>query len=187
MAKNKVERLQAKLDRVTQELDGMDGEIAKAVADEADDRELSRLRTRRRDLAEEADDLSEALRHIEDRAKAAVDEEQQKKVAKACDEARACSSGLVQAAGEVDDALMALEQAFDKLRLSEIDLSRALRRAGQSSNGRLVNGIGPALRWAVWRSAEGFAKLAEVPRAPSHRRRSLADSVKRLVPAIPES
>lgn len=186
MAKDTFGRLQLRLNKVAEELDGLDGEIAKAVADEADHRELSRLRTRRRDLAEEADDISEALRHIEDRAKAAVDEEQQKKVAKACDEARACSSGFIKAAGEVDDALMALEQAFDKLRLSEIDLSRALRRAGQSSNGRLVNGIGPALRWAVWRSAEGFAKMAEVPRAPAHRRRSLADSVKRLVPAIQE-
>jgi hypothetical protein len=44
----------------------------------------------------------------------------------------------------------------------------------------------PALRWATWRGASHFADAAGVPRADMHRRSPLAQSVRSLIPNIPE-
>lgn len=179
-------KIQYRRGQIEKELGELDAGIAQAILDEADDRELSKLRTRRRNLIDEADDLGEALRGLEQRAEDYLEKERKGEQTKALNDARSAADSFVANAKEVDEALLTLEQAFDKLKLSEIDLSRALRLAGRSARGHLVNGIGPALRWASWLTAQGFSEMAQVPRVPAQRRRSMAESAKRLVPSITE-
>ncbi len=53
-------------------------------------------------------------------------------------------------------------------------IAAALRLSGRHDGNRVARNAAPNLRWACHRSALRCAELLGVPRAPAHRRQSLA-------------
>jgi hypothetical protein len=175
------ERLSERLQQAEAELAALDPQIATALADETD---TSKLRARRRELMEQCDDLAEAIsfaegRHADARRKADADKSQALRA-----DAREKGAAFTKAAADVDSALAQLEQAFARFKLTTVDLSRSLRLAGMADDARIANAITPSLRWAAWLAAPAFSEQSQIPRAEAHRRKSLRDSVSRLIPRI---
>lgn len=186
MADN-AERLLARRAELEQEAESLEDEIARRTADGEPAGRLSGLRERRRDAIDEASDVGDALAVLDERASDEAGRRRAEELRAARAEARSEASGFVEAAARVDGALEALEGAFDDMRLRSLDLARALRLAELSDSGRIAASLGPSLRWATWRGAPGYAKAAEVPRAPATRRESMAALAGRVVPRLPEA
>ncbi|MCG8503670.1 MAG: hypothetical protein MI755_03605 [Sphingomonadales bacterium] len=168
------------------EYERLDAGIAEAITDGKPDREIRKLRARRRDAAEEADDAGEALRVAEDRAaaEAATQERGRRRTARA--EASKAVESYVAAARSVDSALAGLEEAAVAYRLACLDLLAALRRAGIPDDGRPARMARPHAKWSGWMSAPTWCEQAEVARTPVSKRYTLEELTRRVVPAIPE-
>lgn len=102
-----------------------------------------------------------------------------------CDVARADADEFVRSAAELDGALAEVERAFTRFRLSGLNLSRSLRRAGVSDEGRIPLSIDSALRCAAWKWSPSFADSAHVLRAQQRAPLAVVESARRLVPSIP--
>lgn len=160
-----------------------DGGIPAALLD-GDEGRARELRRARRDAAEEADDLGEALTLAERKEQERREAERARKLRKARSEARASAARFLEAGKAVDAALAELERAVSAQREEARGLAAALAAAGLSDGGRAERGLEPALRWAAWAAAPSAARLAGVPWAPVARRRSMAEGAARLVPRI---
>jgi hypothetical protein len=185
MTTAQIEKLQARLDQAQGDLEALDRDIPLAVADCADDSALAQMRSKRRDLIDQCDDLSQAIQALQgrrdDAARKAADAEQSVRrgmAAKRADE-------FLSAADRMDDALAALDRAYAVLEGKQRELATSLRLAGLSDSGRIGTMMKPALRWATWRAAPNFAKGAAVPRAQENRRATMRDALKTLIPRIP--
>lgn len=187
MTTAQIERLQDHLGRSQRELEELDRSIPLAIADDEDDETVADMRSRRRELIDDCDDVSQAIEAL----KARIDSPAAK--AKAADlvvkraAAARQAEEFLSAADGVDAALAALGRAHAALVQKQQDLHRSLFDAGLSDNGRIGRMILPALRWATWRSAAGFAKGAAVPRAQENRRATMRDALKTLIPNIPQN
>ncbi len=153
---------------------------------DGDEERARELRRARRDAAEEADDLAEALTLAERKEQERREAERAGRLREARAEAREASDRFRETSGAVDAALAGLERAVVDQRAAARDLVRALAAAGLSDGGRVERGLEPALRWAAWRSAPVTSTLAGVPWAPAPRRREMAEGAARLIPQIPE-
>lgn len=163
----------------------MDAAIAAAIAEGRPDGEVRALRERRRDAAEDAEDVGEALRVAEDRASAEVAREARKRRAELIRDARESAEAFVASARAVDEALAALETAAAAHQLAALDAARSLRRAGLSDDGRIGRMQRPFAKWSAWAGAPTFADMAEMARTPAAKRRSLESLVRNVIPAIP--
>lgn len=161
-----------------------DEDIAAALL-EGDEARARELRIARRDAAEEADDLAEALNLAERREEEKRRAERAGRLRAARQEAREKASRFIKAGSRIDRALAELERAVADQKAQGRDLAQALARAELFDGGRIERGFEPALRWAVWLGAPLAARLSGVPWTPMPRRRSMAEGVARLVPEIP--
>jgi len=162
-----------------------DASVAGAIIDGDSDR-VRELRRERRDAAEEADDLGEALRLAEDREAERRRAQEADRLRSARAEARSAASTFVSAGRSVDAALETLDGAVARMEEAGHSLSVRLSAAGHSDNGRIVRGLHPALRWALWYGAPAAARMCDVPRSLATCRRPMAEAAGRLVPHISE-
>ena len=172
------------------EINELDARIAEAVVDDRladgqDDAALAKLRKRRADIAVERADLAKAVALAKSRAQDEKERATAKAMAAARTEATKAADNLLKAAGAVDEALANVEEAFAKLDLATIDVSRALRAAGCTDTSRIHNTLGPSTRWAVWAAAPTLAEKADIPHANTLRRRSLRESLRHVIPSFP--
>lgn len=184
MAQSTLERLADRLAQAEKELEALDPQIASALASDASDAQVAKLRSRRRELVEQCDDLAEAMRFSESRGSDAKRQAEADKLNALRAEAKKTAEAFIANASAVDAALATVEAAFEKLKLSGLDLGRALRLAGLSDNSRIMNTLTPSLRWAAWKSAPAFSEQSQIPRAEFHRRKTMRDSAARVVPHI---
>lgn len=185
MSQTTIEKLTQRLRAAEGEFEAIDPKITHALANESPEADVARLRIRRRELVEQCDDLAEAIRFAEGRQTDAKRKEADERQSALRRDARQKAAAFVTAAGEVDDVLAKLEEAFSKFNLMRLDLSRALRLAGLGDDARIANSVSPALRWASWRSAPAFSEQSQIPRAEVQRRKPMRDSASRLIPHIP--
>ncbi len=185
MTQQRIQELTTRGDRVQAELEKVDGEIAVAVADDLDEETVSLLRQRRRDLVEEASDLSEAVHVLEQRGDDPGVLARASQQAKARKDARKRASDYLSAAARVDSALAAVEVAFSDMRRVGLDLQRSLRECGLGDNAKIANTLKAATRWSAWRNAPTFSEMAQVAYTPNERRTTLRESTSRVIPNIP--
>lgn len=177
-------RLQSRGAELSALIDRIGREIAERTANGADLPKLRTLRERRREAVDEASEVGDALALLREREVQGAEECRHRAQVEALATARTDAEKLLEAAGAVDAALDNLRAAHERLRLAALDLGRSTRLAGRSDSGRLANALSPAIRWAAWHWAPGFAKDAQVPRAEVHRRRDLRTSAARVIPDL---
>lgn len=185
MTTAQIEKLQDRLSRAQSDLEALDRDIPLAVADGAEDSALAQMRSRRRDLIDQCDDISQAIQALQGRRDEAARKADAAEQSVARGMARRRTEEFLSAANDFDAALAALDRAYAALEGKQRDLATALRLAKLSDGGRIGTLMKPALRWATWRSAPNFADATGVPRADMHRRSPLAASVRSLIPNIP--
>ena len=99
---------------------------------------------------------------------------------RAADDAEA----VLDAAQEVDTAILALEQHYEALTLRILDLQHSLLLSGNNDQSRLATQLKPSLRWAMSHFAPTLSDDAGFPRVTNARRKSLAESISNLIPHI---
>lgn len=186
MTTDRINELKAQAERAMAEGERLDADIAAGIADGLDDLTLAEMRQRRRQLVEQCDDVAEAIALLEKRASDPTIKEREKALKRARADARRRADLLVIAAADLDSALAKLDEAFGTMQQRTAEMQASLREAGLSDAGRMGVQLLPSLRWATWAKAPAFAEASQVPRAPADRRRPLRDSIKRLIPQIPE-
>lgn len=183
---DRITELNQRGERAQAQIGELDQQIAIAVADGLDEMTIGEMRSQRRQLVEECDDLAEAIAVLQARASDPSILERAKAMAKARAEARRHADLVLIAAADVDAALLKLDQVFGQMQMRTREMQEALRAAGAPDTGRLSVQLLPSLRWASWAKAPLFAEASQVPRAPANRRKSLRESVSNLLPQIPE-
>src|SRR5690606_18133101 len=146
---------------------------ATAIADGVDDEIIAEMRSRRRKLIEDSDDVGEALAILEKRANDPRHKLKEAIIAGGLRDAKREADNYVESAAAVDAALIAVEKALTDLQRRGNDLQRALRTAGISDNSRLSNTLQASTRWAMWKSSPILAELASVPFTPGNKRFTL--------------
>lgn len=96
------------------------------------------------------------------------------------------AEAVLDAAEDVDAAIIALEQAYEGLSLRILDLQRSLRLTGNSDQSRLASQLKPSLRWAMAYGAPNLSDDAGIPRVTNARRKGLQVSLSNLIPHLPE-
>ena len=177
-----LERLARRREAAERRCDEAAAAIPAAILD-GDERGLRRLRAERRDAAVEADDLGEAIDLAQERERRASEEAEAERRRGLMRDAAALADERERDAAAVDEALAALEAAVVRHRDRGLELSAALRAAGCRED-RIARIAGQDMRWATWNAAPTAAGLMQVPRAPAHRRRPLAELQSAAVPAI---
>lgn len=97
------------------------------------------------------------------------------------------AEAVLNAAEDVDAAIIALEQAYEGLTLRILDLQRSLRLSGNSDQSRLATQLKPSLRWAMAYGAPNLSDDAGIPRVTNARRKGLQISLSNLIPHLPET
>lgn len=182
----RIRELTTRGDRLQSELEKVDADIADSIADGLDEETIRLLRQRRRELSEEVDDLGEAIHVLEQRAEDPGVLAKASQQAKARKEAKKKAADYVAAAARVDSALASVELAFNDMRRIGLDLQRSLREGGAGDNARIANTLMASSRWAIWANAPTFAEMSNVAFTPYDKRKRLAESAKRVIPAIGE-
>lgn len=175
-----LKRRKAAEDRYDEAEAGLPGAIL-AGNDEA----VRRLRAARRDAAEEADDVGEALKLAERQEAEREAAERARQLFEARTEARAKAEAFESAAAGVDAALSALEAAVNRQAEAADDLNVALYVAGLSDHGRAHRWMPAAFNAALWQTAPTAANLASAARTPAANRRTMVEGAQAITPAIP--
>lgn len=140
--------------------------IPAAILD-GDEDSLAGLRGERREAATEAGDLAEAIDLAAERERRAEEAEAEAERARHAEAAGQIAASRLEVAEAVDAALAGYEAAGR-------ELAAELRLSGRDDGNRVARNAAPNLRWACHQSALRCAELLGVPRAPAHRRESLA-------------
>jgi hypothetical protein len=187
MTAAQIEKLQTRLDQAQRDLEALDRDIPLAVADGAEDSKLAQMRTDRRDLIDQCDDLSQAIGALQGRRDDAARRAAEAERSARRGAARKAADEFLSAAAELDRALAAVDAAHAAVEARQRDLATSLRLAGLSDGGRVGAMMKPALRWATWSSAPNFSDAAGIARAEMRRRSPLARTARSLIPNIPAS
>lgn len=182
MAERSVQQLTALRDEQTDLAEKLTTQLQEiALTGQGNEEAVRQKRDAARSRAEELDAARAiAEQRRDDRERALAAKAQHDALAKAA----RVRDDVIEKAKFVDACLLALEAAQEDLRLSAIDFGVASRKAGQGDGGRLANGLLHGTRWATYHHAPTFASDAQVARVEMNRRRSLAETVGNLMPAI---
>ena len=163
-------------------VNSLEATIAELTLDGAGEVKLAKVREKINASRARASELDAAANLAKDRAetrrKAEASSLQRARLGKAI----SARGNVLEAAGNVDTCLAALDHAQETLRLKCLDLSSALRIAGLANGGRLQNGLIHSTRWAAYQHAPTFSADARIPRVEMHRRCNMADSIANLIP-----
>ncbi len=169
-------------ERIAEALDAEIGEAALAGSDDLDD--LTDRRAAALSKAKAYRDAVRSAREAEDRERLKVERQAR---SKALGQAANDAEAVLDAAEEVDAAIIALEQAYEGLSLRILDLQRSLRLSGNSDQSRLAAQLKPSLRWAMAYGAPNLSDDAGIPRVTNARRKGLQASLSNLIPHIEEA
>lgn len=172
--------LAQKQERLAEELDAKIGEAA-LVGDDLDD--LTHQKAAALSKANAYRVAIKSAKEIEDRERLKVERQVQNK---ALGQVTEDAEAVLDAAEEVDAAMVALEQHYETLALRILDLQRSLRLSGNSDQSRLATQLKPSIRWALAHFAPNLTEAAGVPRVTNARRKSLAESLSNLIPHLPD-
>ncbi len=168
-----LEQLERRLGDAERRRDEAGAAIPAAILDGDEDR-LAGLRGERREAATEAGDLAEAIDLAAERERRAAEAEAEARRLRHAEAAAALAARRLEAAEAVDDALAGLEAAVAGYEALGSEIAAELRLSGRHDGNRVARNAAPNLRWACHRGALRCAELLGVPRAPAHRRESLA-------------
>lgn len=185
MTADRIKELTRQGDAAHAAAEALDREIATAIADGVDEMTLAEMRQRRRQLVEQSEDLSEAIAVLQARGDDPRTKEREQALSRARQHARRQADNYVTSAAAVDECLAELERRFESLSTNGRELARALNASGVGDSARISNTLTPSLRWALWRNSPAFSKAADISHTPFAKRRSLADSARRVIPSIP--
>ncbi len=162
----------------------LEAEIGKAALAGSDLDDLMHRKAAALSKAKAYRDAIKSAKEIKERERLKVERNARSKaLGQATDDAEA----VLDAAEEVDAAMLVLEQAYEGLTLRILDLQRSLRLSGNSDQSRLAAQIKPSLRWAMAHFAPNLSEDAGIPRVTNARRKALVESLSNLIPHIDEA
>lgn len=164
------------------DLDDRIGDAALAGSDDLDD--LTHRKAAALSKAAAYRDAIRSAKEAEDRERLKIERQARSKaLGQVVDDAEA----VLDAAEEIDAAIIALEQHYEALTLRILDLQRSLRLSGNSDQSRLATQLKPSLRWAMGYGAPNLSEDAGIPRVTNARRKGLQESLKNLIPHVPDA